>query len=153
MTVTNLCPPNWALPSDDGGWCNPPREHFDLSQPAYEQIAEHQSGIVPVLYREANSDANRPILFTINGNSNFNLVLVNSNSRWGTRSVSVKGSRTDWVEMSRNWGANWQANANLEGQALSFRVTDTYGRTLVCEDVMPANWRFGATYSAANRFQ
>jgi hypothetical protein len=51
VTATNLCPPNYELSGDDGGWCNPPRAHFDMAQPAWLHIGIYKGGIVPVLYQ------------------------------------------------------------------------------------------------------
>lgn len=57
ITATNFCPPNFALPSDNGGWCNPPRQHFDMAYPAWQKIGIYRGGIVPVLYQRYHLDS------------------------------------------------------------------------------------------------
>lgn len=51
ITATNLCPPNWAKDSNNGGWCNPPRCHFHMAKPAFRKIVNSSAGIVPTQYR------------------------------------------------------------------------------------------------------
>ncbi|KAL6902378.1 hypothetical protein ACP4OV_005254 [Aristida adscensionis] len=154
VSATNFCPPNWDLPNDNGGWCNPPRSHFDMSQPAWETIAIYKAGIVPVLYQQVKCWRSGGVRFIVNGWNYFYLVLVTNTAGSGSiASMAVKGANTGWIQMSRNWGANWQALVGgLAGQALTFTLTSTGGQTLVFQDVVPATWKFGETYSSFQNF-
>eukprot|EP00262_Sarcandra_glabra_P013161 TRINITY_DN3591_c0_g2_i2.p1 TRINITY_DN3591_c0_g2~~TRINITY_DN3591_c0_g2_i2.p1 ORF type:complete len:135 (-),score=1.66 TRINITY_DN3591_c0_g2_i2:92-439(-) len=53
VTVTNFCPPNYGLPGDGGGHCNPPNKHFVMPIAAFEKIALWKAGNMPVQYRRS----------------------------------------------------------------------------------------------------
>ena len=181
VTATNLCPPNYAITTNGGGWCNPPRPHFDMSQPAWEQIGIYRAGIIPVLYqryvyiythaividerRRRRSSPSSGVMcrvpctrqggvrLTISGFNYFQLVLITNVAGSGSiRSMSVKGASTGWIAMTRNWGALWQCSSALVGEPLSFAVTSTGGQTLYMYNIAPAWWTFGMTFTSNYQF-
>ncbi|XP_002966951.2 expansin-A7 [Selaginella moellendorffii] len=150
VTATNLCPPNWSKPSNNGGWCNPPRVHFDMSKPAFMKIAFWRAGIIPVSYRRVPCARSGGMNFKLSGNRWWLMVFItNVGGSGDIKAVSVKGSRTGWIAMTRNWGVGFQVFKQLQGQSLSFMVTCySTGKTTVHNNVAPANWQLGSTYSA-----
>ncbi|XVE49634.1 hypothetical protein DITRI_Ditri01bG0097200 [Diplodiscus trichospermus] len=147
LTATDFCPPNNGLSADYGGWCNFPKEHFEMSEAAFAEIAEKRADIVPVQYKRVKCERRGGIRFTISGSAHFFQVLITNVGLDGeVVAVKVKGPKTGWMPMARNWGQNWQCNINLIGQPLSFEVTASSGKTLASYGVAPANWQFGQTY-------
>ena len=87
------------------------------------------------------------------GSNYFVLVLITNVAGTGSvKAVWVKGSSTDRMSMSRNWGANWQSLSGLAGQALTFGVTNTDGKTIVIPGVVPAWWKFGQSFTSGVQF-
>ncbi|KAK0580256.1 hypothetical protein LWI29_000026 [Acer saccharum] len=147
LTATDFCPPNYGLSADYGGWCNFPKQHFEMSEAAFAEIAEKKADTVPVQYRRVKCDRRGGLRFTLSGSFHFYQVLVTNVGLDGeVIAVKVKGSKTGWIPMARNWGQNWQSNVNLIGQPLSFEVTTSNRRTLTSYNVAPASWQFGQTY-------
>lgn len=148
VTATNFCPPS----SGPQAWCNPPLKHFDLSMPMFLSIAKApQAGIVPVSFQRTSCSKTGGIKFALEGNPNFLLVLVyNVGGLGDVVNVKIKGSKTDWWEMKRNWGQKWQVGGGLLGQSLSFQVTTSDGKLVWSDNVAPANWGFGQTYEGRN---
>jgi hypothetical protein len=77
ITATNYCPQGSL-----GGWCDAPRQHFDLAQPMFVSLAYEGGGVIPVNYRRwvsivctyitlRNLDANQFQLHMILGLTNF----------------------------------------------------------------------------------
>ncbi|KAH9565127.1 hypothetical protein CY35_04G061100 [Sphagnum magellanicum] len=138
LTATDFCPSNWSQASNNGGWCNLPRPHFDLAEPIFLKSGHYKASIIPVAYCSVTCVKRGTIRFTINGNPFFNLVTI----------LMIRGDRIGWYSMTRNWVQNWQCNWKLMGQGIWFMVTTSDGRVTTSR-VVDSNWQFGQTFQGA----
>ncbi|XP_074304781.1 expansin-A25-like [Silene latifolia] len=150
VTATNLCPPS----SGPQAWCNPPAHHFDLTEPMFLKIGQYKAGIVPVQYRRTPCVRQGGVSFYLGGNPYFLLVLVYNVAGAGDiKAMRIKGSHSsNWVQMSRNWGMNWQVSEQLVGQGISFQLMASDGKTLELDNVVPSNWQFGQSFRGNSNF-
>ncbi|KAH0979344.1 hypothetical protein GBA52_006521 [Prunus armeniaca] len=137
-----LLPSNLAQSNDNGGWCNPPLQHFDLAEPAFLQIAQYRAGIVPISFR-------RRIRFTINGHSYFNLVLITNVGGAGMCTLfQSRGPKQGGKPCQGTGARTGRVTLTSMARLLSFQVTTSDGRT-VTSNAVPADWQFGQTFSGS----
>ncbi|KAL3684175.1 hypothetical protein R1sor_002197 [Riccia sorocarpa] len=148
VTATNACPPN-----SEGGWCDPPKLHFDLAFPVFQELAQPVGGVIPVQYKRVSCVKTGGIRFTMHGNPYFNYVLVTNVGGGGDVSaLALKGTNSDWYSMTQNWGQFWSASGNVVNMALSFKATLGNGQSMEFDDVAPNDWQFGQTFEADTNF-
>ncbi|XP_047092389.1 expansin-A17-like [Lolium rigidum] len=156
ITGTNLCPPNQNKPNDNGGWCNPPRQHFDLAPPSFKTLADKVAGIIPVQFRRVPCQRSGGVRFCIKGNNNWLLLHVMNIAGGGDISeMAVKVAGGDWVQMSQNWGITYQAYAAMDkSKALTVRIIggSSPHQTIIVGDAIPASWSTGLCYQGSNNF-
>lgn len=91
--------------------------------------------------------------FELKGNPYWLLVLLyNVGGAGDVVDVKIKGSSTGWLQMSRNWGQNWQVGTFLVGQSLSFRVATSDGKTIEFDNVVPSSWQLGQNFEGKYNF-
>ncbi|CAE6073577.1 unnamed protein product [Arabidopsis arenosa] len=152
ITATNFCPPNYDEPVQYH-WCNPPNKHFDLSMKMFTSMAEYRGGIVPVKFRRVVCHKRGGVRFEIKGNPYFIMVLVyNVGGAGDVNNVEIRGHKSNWIVMKRNWGQIWNTGVDLVGQRLSFVVRTSDGRSMTFFNVAPASWGFGQTFEAKLNF-
>jgi hypothetical protein len=156
ITGTNLCPPNQNKPNDNGGWCNPPRQHFDLAPPSFKTLANKVAGIIPVQFRRVPCQRSGGVRFCVKGNNNWLLLHVMNVAGGGDISeMAVKMAGGDWVQMSQNWGITYQAYAAMDkSKALTVRIIggSSPQQTIIVADAIPASWSTGLCYQGSNNF-
>eukprot|EP00270_Netrium_digitus_P014681 TRINITY_DN5031_c0_g1_i1.p1 TRINITY_DN5031_c0_g1~~TRINITY_DN5031_c0_g1_i1.p1 ORF type:complete len:354 (-),score=20.64 TRINITY_DN5031_c0_g1_i1:228-1289(-) len=146
ITITNLCPNNWALPSDAGGWCNFPRKHFDMSQPVFEKIAQYGAGIVPVQIRRVPCSRQGGIVFILSGNPYFLEINIQNVAGPGDlESVYVRYPGSSWLKMAHNWGAVYSYSGFMGYQKpLDFRLMSMTGnKRLIILGAVKGGWNIG----------
>ncbi|KAL5186456.1 Expansin-A7 [Glycine soja] len=129
--------------------------HVHMSKPAFMKIAQWQAGIIPVMYRSVKQCLRVPwvrsggLRFSFQGNGYWLLVYVmNVGGGGDIANMWVKGSGTEWISMSHNWGASYQAFATLGGQVTSYATKET----IIAWNVAPTHWGVGITYSSNVNF-
>lgn len=118
-------------------------------------FSNHSAYVVGIIIFSRVSCSRRGgVHFTLKGQGNFHMVMVSNVGGSGdVRAAWVKGLRSTWTAMHRNWGANWQSSVDLRGQTLSFKLTLVDGKTMVFSNVVPRSWNFGQTFSSSKQFR
>ncbi|KAK1618656.1 hypothetical protein QYE76_024173 [Lolium multiflorum] len=150
VVITDLSPGN-LYPGEPA--------HFDMSGTALGAMAKpgkadqlRAGGVIRVQYKRVPCKyPGVKITFRVDQGSNpfyFKTLIEFEDDDGDLKAVALKqAGSTSWTPMRQDWGALWRLN---NGQRLrgpfSLRLTSDSGRKLIAKNVIPLNWKAGATY-------
>eukprot|EP00249_Psilotum_nudum_P008221 c21129_g1_i2 orf=595-1077(+) len=120
--------------------------HFDMVQPAFEQIGKYCGGIVLVAFRRIPCTKFGGIQFTSQSmaiptsilSSLPMLVMQGMFTQYGLKGPEEVGSRCQEIG---------DRTGNMNGLSMSFIVTTSDGKTVISNNVAPGHLQFGQTFT------
>ena len=152
------------------------RFHFDLSGTAFGAMAKdgrndelRHAGIIDMQFRRVPCQyPGLTVTFHVQHGSNpyYLAILVEyENGDGDVDQVDIMQSRPDvageggmaptgeWVPMTESWGSIWRMDTRRPMQGpFSLRITNESGKTLVADQVIPADWEPNEIYSSIIQF-
>ncbi|VAH68956.1 unnamed protein product [Triticum turgidum subsp. durum] len=144
-----------------------PRYHFDLSGTAFGAMAKdgrndelRHAGIIDMQFKRVPCQyTGMSLTFHVEKGSNPNYLAIlveygNGDGDVAQVDLMDGGEPTvAWRPMRESWGSIWRLDTRrpLRGP-FSLRVTNGSGRSLVADQVIPADWQADAVYSSAVQF-
>ncbi|KAM3316799.1 hypothetical protein ACQJBY_034766 [Aegilops geniculata] len=152
------------------------RFHFDLSGTAFGAMAKdgrndelRHAGIINMQFRRVPCQyPGLTVTFHVQHGSNpyYLAILVEyENGDGDVDQVDIMQSRPDvageggmaptgeWVPMTESWGSIWRMDTRRPMQGpFSLRITNESGKTLVADQVIPADWEPNEIYSSIIQF-
>lgn len=110
---------------------------LDLSQQAFEAIAELSRGRVPVIWRVVSPDLSGPLAYRFaDGSSQWWTGIQVRNHRNPVRSLEYRDGNDAWVMVPRKtWNYFVQSSPGMGPGPYELRVTDVYGNQITDSDV------------------
>ncbi|KAF7090335.1 hypothetical protein CFC21_093099 [Triticum aestivum] len=133
--------------------------HFDMSGTALGAMAKpgmadklRAGGVIRMQYKRVPCKyPGVNIAFRVDQGANpfyFKTLIEFEDDDGDLKAVALKEAGSGaWTPMAQDWGALWRLNNGRRLRApFSLRLTSDSGRKLVVNNVIPANWKAGATY-------
>ncbi|KAI7842109.1 hypothetical protein COHA_004303 [Chlorella ohadii] len=115
-------------------------DHIDVQSLAFAKAREGWGiGRIKVQYRRIEctppDDMKVSVMDFTKAGGWLRLVIDTTGGRAAVKSVSVKGSNTDWQPLSNSWGATWEMPSAPQ-PPLSFKIVGDDGEEVVATDVI-----------------
>jgi expansin len=130
VRIVDKCPDVPDNPTNPTTGCG--YGHLDLSPTAFDMIADHNLGRVPITWQIVSPNLSGPIVYHFKDGSNpwWTAVQIR-NHRNPIAKLEYKNSNGQWVNVERLDYNYFVASSGMGAGPYTFRVTDSYGNVLV----------------------